>query len=314
VSAPYPRLSRRDIGHRVVVRHRLRSGQLTDVVGVLVSYDDPQLIVRRADTSTEVISLTDVAAAKPVPPTPLRRVDVDAVLLATASGRPAAETEHLGDWLLRASGGWTGRGNSVLPYGDPGVPVADALARAVAFYRARDLPPLALVPLGTPAEELFRGNGWVEARPEQSDTLVLHTTLDLVNAEPAVQVSVSEHPDRSWYDVAFDGAAPPAAAPAVMEGAPVAAFASVQLDGRTVAVGRAAMTGHWVGVDSVAVAASYRRRGLGTAVLQGLARWGGARGGRRTYLEVVEENAAALAAYSALGYREAYRYRYLVAP
>jgi N-acetylglutamate synthase len=125
---------------------------------------------------------------------------------------------------------------------------------------------------------------------------------------------VSEHPDRSWYDVAFDGAAPPAAAPAVLEGAPVAAFASVQLDGRTVAVGRAAMTGHWVGVDSVAVATSYRRRGLGTAVLQGLARWGGARGGRRTYLEVVEENAAALATYSALGYREAYRYRYLMAP
>ncbi len=313
MSAPYHPLSRREIGHRVVVRHRLETGQLTDVVGVLASYDEPELIVRRADATTQVIRVTDIAAAKPVPPTPLRRVDLDAILLATAHGRPAAETERLGEWLLRASGGWTGRGNSVLPYGDPGMPVADALDRAVEFYHARDLPALALVPLGTPAEEAIRDHGWVEARPSQSDTLVLHTTLDLVNAEPAVQVVVSDCPDQDWYDVAYADGVPPTA-PAVLEGAAVSAFAAVRLDGRTVAAGRAAMTGHWVGVDSVAVSASYRRRGLGTAVLQALARWGGTRGGRRTYLEVVEENAGALAAYTALGYREAYRYRYLMAP
>jgi N-acetylglutamate synthase len=170
------------------------------------------------------------------------------------------------------------------------------------------------VPLGTPAEQAIRDHGWVEARPSQSDTLVLHTTLDLVNAEPAVEVSVSDRPDEEWYAVAFADGAVPEPAPAVLEGAAVAGFAAVRMDGRTVAVGRGAMTGHWLGVDAVAVSASYRRRGLGTAVLQGLARWGGSRGGRRTYLEVVEENAGALAAYTALGYAEAYRYRYLVAP
>jgi GNAT superfamily N-acetyltransferase len=99
-----------------------------------------------------------------------------------------------------------------------------------------------------------------------------------------------------------------------MEGAPKAAFASVRLDGQVVAVGRGAMTGHWLGVDAVRVLPSYRRRGLATAVLQGLTRWAGPQGGRRSYLEVVEDNVAAMTTYTNLGYAVAYRYRYLTSP
>ena len=71
------------------------------------------------------------------------------------------------------------------------------------------------------------------------------------------------------------------------------------------------MTGHWLGVDAIRVADSCRRRGLGTAIVQGLARWAGSRGGRRTYLEVLLENTPAITTYTRLGYHEAYRYRYL---
>ncbi|NUR98625.1 MAG: GNAT family N-acetyltransferase, partial [Kribbellaceae bacterium] len=88
-------------------------------------------------------------------------------------------------------------------------------------------------------------------------------------------------------------------------------FASVIHDDQVVAVGRASMTGHWLGVDSIRVADGFRRQGLGTAIVQGLARWAGPHGGRRTYLEVLLENTAAMATYTRLGYQEAYRYRYL---
>jgi GNAT superfamily N-acetyltransferase len=303
-------LSARDIGHRVVVRHQLPDGQLTDVLGVLQVYGEDSLVVRHIDSSLHQIRLESVSAAKPIPPMPLRPVDVEQLFLTTALGRPAVETSYVGQWLLRASGGWTGRANSLLPAGDPEMPLADVLKQAEAFYQEHDLPPLALVRLGTPLAEEFHQLGWVDSRPGEADAVVMHATLDLVNAEPAYEVSLAEKPNDEWYDAAFEDEVP-AAAPAVMEGAPKTAFASIRLDGQVAAVGRGSMTGHWVGVDAVRVLPAYRRRGLATAVLQGLTRWAGAQGGRRSYLEVVESNVAAMTTYTNLGYTEAYRYRYL---
>jgi N-acetylglutamate synthase len=150
----------------------------------------------------------------------------------------------------------------------------------------------------------------VDARPQQSDVLVMHTTLDHVNELPGYDVQLDERPSEAWYATAFDGPVPEVA-PKVLEGAANAVFASVVQDGHVVAVGRGSMTGHWLGVDAIHVSEDFRRRGLGTAIVQALARWAGPQGGRRTYLEVLLENAAAMATYSRLGYREAYRYRYL---
>jgi GNAT superfamily N-acetyltransferase len=220
------------------------------------------------------------------------------------------ERSSIGNWLLRASAGWTGRANSLLPTGDPGVPIADALQQAITFYTDRDLLPQVQVRVGSPQEQEIRAHGWVDARPEQSDTLVMHTTLDHVNAAPKYDVQLAERPDDAWYSAAFDGPVPEVA-PKVLEAAPKAVFASITCDGTVASVGRGAMTGHWLGVDSVRVSRDYQRRGLGTAIVQALARWAGPQGGRRTYLEVLLENTPAMATYTRIGYQEAYRYRYL---
>jgi GNAT superfamily N-acetyltransferase len=283
---------------------------MTDVLGVLQVYGEDSLVIRHIDSTLHEVSLGAVSAAKTIPPMPLRPVDVEQLFLTTALGRPAVETAYVGQWLLRASGGWTGRGNSLLPAGDPEMPLVDALKQAEAFYQEHDLTPLALVRLDSPLAEEFRRLGWTDARPSEADALVLHATLDLVNAEPAYEVSLAEKPDDQWYQAAFEDEVP-AAAPAVMEGAPKTAFASIHLDGQVAAVGRGSMTGHWIGVDAVRVLPAFRRRGLATAVLQALTRWAGAQGGRRSYLEVVASNVAALTTYTNLGYAEAYRYRYL---
>ena len=53
----------------------------------------------------------------------------------------APDTHPLGGWLLRAAAGFTGRANSALPLGDPGLPLAEAVTAVGEWYRRRGLPP-----------------------------------------------------------------------------------------------------------------------------------------------------------------------------
>src|SRR5580693_5239709 len=60
----------------------------------------------------------------------------------------ATEEARLGGWLLRAAGGFTGRANSALPLGDPGMPAERAVAEVEAWYSRRGLPPMVVIATG----------------------------------------------------------------------------------------------------------------------------------------------------------------------
>src|SRR6266851_819271 len=57
-----------------------------------------------------------------------------------AKGWRAPEEAPLGGWMLRAARGFTGRANSALAAGDPGIPLAAAMTSVRRWYAARDLP------------------------------------------------------------------------------------------------------------------------------------------------------------------------------
>jgi hypothetical protein len=123
-----------DVGSRVSLRFRLPSGQLTDVVGRLEAWDGGLLRVRRRDGSVTEVRADALVAGKVVPPGPTH-LDVSERELEeiAALGWRALETARLGGWLLRASGGFTGRANSVLPLDDSGLPLESAIARVTAI-------------------------------------------------------------------------------------------------------------------------------------------------------------------------------------
>ncbi|NJN44821.1 MAG: GNAT family N-acetyltransferase [Anaerolineae bacterium] len=58
----------------------------------------------------------------------------------------------------------------------------------------------------------------------------------------------------------------------------------------------------------------FRRRGLATAVLQGLAKWGKEVGASNMYLQVMENNPGAKALYKKLGFETLYHYHYREQP
>ncbi|MFD6951954.1 hypothetical protein A6A08_10505 [Nocardiopsis sp. TSRI0078] len=67
------RISPEDIGRRVSVRIRLPEGGFTDIVGVVESWDDGVLTVRRRDGSAVEVVESAIAASRVVPPVPPRR-------------------------------------------------------------------------------------------------------------------------------------------------------------------------------------------------------------------------------------------------
>src|SRR5579859_3485456 len=85
---------------------------------------------------------------------------------AAAQGWRATEEAPLGEWRLRAAGGFTGRANSALAVGDPGLPLAEATSRVRRWYAARDLPPMIAIPypLGrpgdSPTDRFLAERGW----------------------------------------------------------------------------------------------------------------------------------------------------------
>ena len=91
-------------------------------------------------------------------------------------------------------------------------------------------------------------------------------------------------------------------------------FALARAGGQVAAVGLGVAAPPWVGVFSMLTLESYRRQRLAEAVLAAIARWAGARGAERMYLQVELENAPARALYTRVGFEPRYAYHYRRAP
>ena len=221
------------------------------------------------------------------------------------------EQERFGDWVLRASGGFTGRANSALVVGDPPGPLPDAIAAVAHWYEQRGLRPMAQVPLpgAERADAAFAAAGWTTVE----DVLVLTGTTDGW-AEPAVPVELAPEPDDAWLTgYRYRGTPLPPMAREVLLAADEPVFAAVRLDPEPAplaAVARGAVADGWLVVTAVTVDERYRRRGLATAVMAALGSWGRSCGARSCLLQVVESNAPALALYQRLGFTEHHRYHY----
>jgi N-acetylglutamate synthase len=270
-----------------------------------------------------------------------------------AGGWRAPEQAALGDWLLRAAGGFTGRANSALAVGDPGLPLAAAITEVSRWYRARGLPPMVAVPYppGQPrssAIDRFLGDemGW-PVRPGAAMVMTADpgevaaraaaagrgapdagagTAADAApgtaaDAGPGAAadmgpgVEIAAEPDDGWLALyRFRGRRPPPMARRLLMSAPWQAFASVREAGDTLAIGRVAVAGDWAGLTAVEVDPRYRRRGLGSAVTAALAAAAAARGVAGLYLQVEDDNGAARALYRRAGFADHHGYHYRVAP
>ncbi|MBD0292636.1 MAG: GNAT family N-acetyltransferase [Jiangellaceae bacterium] len=311
------RVSAADIGRRVVVRYRVaESGMATDALGQLADWADGALHVRRADGELVVVPVDAVIAAKRIPARPVARREVRALEAAAALGWRALEVDHVGGWLLRAAGGFTGRANSCLPLSSPGMPLSDAIAVVERWYAARGLRPAFQLPhpLAGQLDAALSARGW--PAPDQE---VLVLTAQVTAAADALREDlprsvIAGEPDDAWLGVYRGGDLPPAARQ-LLGNADVVAFASIDVSGRRVAIGRGAVTAapdgtRWLGITAVEVVPEARRRGYGSHITAALARWAAKHEATGAYVQVAGGNTVAAAAYERIGFTEHHRYHY----
>ncbi|MFG3696831.1 GNAT family N-acetyltransferase [Micromonospora sp. NPDC047620] len=314
-------LRQQDVGHRIVVRRivGIREGRplFSDALGELVELSETHLTLATAHGRLRV-PVAEVHRAKRVPPT--RRPTAAAVVeleLAADEAWPAAVRGRLGDWLLRAADGWTGRANSALPVGDPDRPLPAALDAVERWYA--DLGQPALVntplPLAAPVGAELDARGWGSGPPVLVQTVPLAGLPPAAAGSPPVELAAA--PSDDWLAVvAGRKGGLPDAARHVLTAVGQVRFAHVYADGTLLAIGRGTVTGpgRWLGLSVIEVRPEARRQGLAGRVVRALADWGAATGASRAFLQVEQRNAPAVALYRALGFTTHHTYLTRTAP
>ncbi len=340
------------LGMRVVVRYRV-GDQATDALGDVVGLDEATVTVRTRKHGDVPIGWDTVVVAKPVPPAPARRgrphraigmADLQELMVA---GMPPLDSEWLGRWLLRTAEGYTGRGNSTLPLGDPGLPLDDALAHVERWYADRGQPALVQIygPAGfDPAEDALGADltrdGWRifqktlvmtaaagEVAMAISPDPVPHapTGGQTSSADPAtrdgtselpVRVTVTTEPGPAWWAGTSDRTKQHRATvekvlPRIENGLYLGLTGT---DGEALGAARVALTTGWAGVFDVHVTPAARRRGLGRRLVAEAARAAAARRIRSLYLQVGADNDAAVGLYRAMGFTVHHDYYYARRP
>lgn len=306
-------------GERWVVRLRQPDGSATDVVGWVIAAESETLAIARVGEPAQTVRRAEVLVARRVPaarggPDPGRASAAEVEWHAVTGWR--ADWEPLGEWTLRAGRGFTGRANSAHAVGDPGMPLAEAAGRVVAYAAQHGIVPAATVVTGSTAEQALRDLGWTDTYVPV-DVLVARLA-DVLGAEPPPPgVRVTETLEPAWEE-AYRRMRPPPDDPTIarriLDGNPPRAFATMTEDGAVVAIGRCHVTGAWSGMAAVWTDPDHRRAGLASRVMAALGHWAARRGARYAYVQVDAANTAALTAYARLGFTRHHSYLYLAPP
>jgi GNAT superfamily N-acetyltransferase len=232
----------------------------------------------------------------------------------TLNAWPALTNVLYDGWVLSFSGGYTRRANSVHSLYPSRLPLAEKIAVCEAAYAARGQE--TVFKLTSAAQDLeldavLERMGYASAGTSSVQIADLSALESSVDGSVGVRTRLED----VWFEdfnrlSATSERFRPAMRAMLGKIAPVHAFASIALDGQTVALGLAVAERGYVGLFDIIVDVSVRNQGLGRRLVTRLLQWGRKQGAGRAYLAVVADNGPALNLYTKCGFGEVYRYWY----
>lgn len=303
------------VDDRVTIRYRLDDGSATDVVGWITRLDPERVEVVSPGERHAIIDRERIILARQVPPARGGRAPQhwrsDELERAAAPGW-IADHEPLGDWLLRSGNGFTGRANSCLAVGDPGLPYDRATKIIIGFYAGLGLKPQAQVVAGGPVEGALRDLGWVDSYVRT--TVMTQTLAGLIGDHRRnPRVTIDSELTEDWWQayLRYRRVDDHEVARRILSGPQPVGLAAIRADGMIRSLGRGQVSNSWLGIAALWTGPEHRRQGLATMIMIELGHWAARLGARNAYLQVESANAGAIAAYESLGFVRHHDYLYL---
>jgi GNAT superfamily N-acetyltransferase len=234
---------------------------------------------------------------------------------------PAADTEELDGWLLRATGGPSRRANSVatLEAGRE-LTLAERIERAEAWYRSRNLPPMFQVgPCAAPPEldEELATRGYQTQGAAVAAVATPDELLATRDKRRVFEVSVSSARSEAWSALGVNAgrfAAHSDRLLGILRRLGTRCRYVLARDARGEPVGSclAITSEDRLGIYAMYTAPQARRSGAARDMLHALAQQARAESMRELYLLVEVDNVPARTLYAQCGFQELYRYHYRV--
>lgn len=215
-------------------------------------------------------------------------------------------------WLVPLDRSTIGRAKSAVPLRHHTLPAA-GLRDIENLYRQWGLSAefrIADVPSLDNLHVHLRSLGYQADQPTLVQTACVDGLLTLPGSGLA---DVTQDPTAPWAKVytapgfdPLDGANRVAA----LSRSRYAVYASVVVDGNPLAAGTAAFSQNWASIHGMRTVPGARGQGLASQILRALAALAHQKGLSRVFLQVEEDNPAALALYRRAGFTTAWRYHY----
>jgi GNAT superfamily N-acetyltransferase len=230
---------------------------------------------------------------------------------------PAPIQQSYEHWRLRAGNGVTKRANSVLTSGS--FPKqTNWLNEITDFYTRQSLPVRFHISAATDPEvdEFLERNGFiVEIQTAVYKANCLEVLQQFPPPNNTFQIKLTETLENEWMDDFLHLEMHPLERKTTYEQiflgiSPKTCYLRLFENGETVGLGTAVVEQGWAGFTNIVTSENFRKRGIGTKVMQSLIHWCHLNGAENLYLQVVRNNNAAINLYTKLGFSHVFDYHY----